>query len=46
MPIFELGTESITPVAQTSFVSTGHRERDDPQRLLRDQIEVVAEDVF
>ena len=46
MPIFELGDESIVPVEQTSFSSTGHRERDDLQRLLRDQIEVVASDVL
>ena len=46
MPIFELGDESIVPVEQTSFASTGHRERDDLQRILRDQIEVVASDVL
>ena len=46
MPIFELGDESIVPVELTSFASTGHRERDDLQRLLRDQIEVVASDVL
>jgi len=46
MPIFELGKEMIVAVEQTSFASTGHKERDDLQRLLRDQIDVVAPDVL
>jgi len=46
MPIFELGKESIVPIEQTNFASSGHKERNDLQRLLRDQIEVVAADVL
>ena len=46
MPIFELGKESILPIEKTSFASSGHKERNDLQRLLRDQIEVVADDVL
>jgi len=46
MPIFELGDETILPIEKTTFASSGHKERDDLQRLLRDQIEVVTDDVL
>lgn len=46
MPIFEVKADNLNPLEQTNFASTGLRERSDLQRLLRDQIEVVAPDVL
>ena len=46
MPIFELSNNSIIRLNTTSFSKAGILERDDLQRLLRDQIEVVAPDVL
>lgn len=46
MAIFEIGSNSITEVPLTSFREAGLRERSDLQRLLRDHIAVVAEDVL
>lgn len=45
-PIFELGREKIRPIRRTSFGDAGVSERGDLQRLLRDQIDVVAPDVL
>jgi hypothetical protein len=46
VPIFEFGQTSITPISATSFSEVGLKERGDLQRLLRDQIAVIAEDVL
>ncbi len=46
MAIFEVGQDKITMVQATSFAAAGLKERTDLQRLLRDQIEVVAPDVL
>jgi len=46
MPIFELNSESISRVKRTSFSQEGIKERNDLQRLLRDQIDLLAEDVM
>lgn len=45
-PIYELGKELIRPIDRTSFKAKGLGERSDLQRLLRDQIEVVAPDTL
>lgn len=46
MPIFELTKNSLVPVATTTFAAEHIRERYDLQRLLRDNIEAIAPDVF
>ena len=45
-PIYEVGNDSLRQLDATSFGSAGLTERRDLQRLLRDQIEVVADDVL
>jgi len=44
--IFEIGSDTITPIELTSFGVAGLKERTDLQRLLRDHVDVVAEDVL
>jgi hypothetical protein len=46
MAIYQIGQDSIQTIRSTSFGDAQLRERDDLQRLLRDQIEVVAPDVL
>ena len=46
MPIFEIGDNAIHAVSPTTFGAAGIKERSDLQRLLRDQIEVVAQDLL
>jgi hypothetical protein len=46
MPIFEFGADRIHPLQPTKFADEGIWERRDIQRLLRDQIDVIAPDVF
>ena len=46
MPIFEISEDSFRAVEQTNFATAGLKERADLQRLLRDQIEVVAPGVL
>ena len=46
MPIFEINKECIVRLASTSFGAAGLLERSDLQRLLRDQIDVVADNVL
>lgn len=46
MAIYEITKERIVPFEVTSFETTGLREREDLQRLLRAQIEVVCPDVL
>lgn len=46
MPIFHLTDDSIEPLPQTSFAEQGVMERSDLQRLLKANIEVVADDVL
>lgn len=46
MPIFEVTQSRLVPLQVTAFASQGLRERADLQRLLRDQIDVVAADVL
>ncbi len=42
MPLYELGNDEITVVAETTFAEQGIKEREDLQRLLRDQISIIA----
>ena len=46
MPIYEIGENFIQRLENTSFGVAGVFERRDLQRLLRDQIEVVAPGVL
>lgn len=46
MAIYEIGGEGMKPLKETSYASEGLGERRDLQRLLRDRIEAVAEDVL
>ncbi|HST59078.1 MAG TPA: hypothetical protein VLK84_10325 [Longimicrobium sp.] len=46
MSLYELHPDRLQPVSETSFHAEGLRERDDLQRLLRDQIEVIAPDTL
>ena len=42
MPIFEITQDRLIPLQPTGFSTHGLRERADLQRLLRDQVEVIA----
>jgi len=42
MPLYELGNDEITVVTETTFAEQGIKEREDLQRLLRDQISIIA----
>ena len=42
MPIYEITSERIEKIQETTFSQVGIRERADLQRLLRDQIGVIA----
>ncbi|MCD6248892.1 MAG: DUF4268 domain-containing protein [candidate division Zixibacteria bacterium] len=46
MPIFEVGSEGLRDIKETTFSDVGLKERSDLQRLLRKQIEVVSEDTL
>ena len=46
MPIYEFTPERIRKLDETAFHEVGLKERSDLQRLLRQQIEVVAENVL
>ena len=46
MPIFEIHQDRLVCLHPTSFSSHGLRERGDLQRLLRDQVEIIAPDVL
>lgn len=46
MAIFILGSDQIEPVSQRTFADLGIREREDLQRLLRTQIDVIAPDTL
>ncbi|MBY0522791.1 MAG: hypothetical protein K2R98_05315 [Gemmataceae bacterium] len=42
MPIYEIATDQIRKIAETSFSEAGIKERADLQRLLRSQIEIIS----
>ncbi len=46
MPIYEIKSNCIEPIQRTTFQDSGLRERQDLQRLLRHQIEVLAPDTL
>lgn len=46
MAIYEMTASSIRKIEQTSFETAGLRERDDLQRLLRDQIDIISPDTL
>jgi hypothetical protein len=46
MPIYEFGASSISRLSEVTFNSAGLHERRDLQRLLRENIEVIAEDTL
>lgn len=46
MSIYEITPDKITPLPQTTFAEAGLLERMDLQRLLREQIQVVAPDTL
>jgi hypothetical protein len=46
MALYEITSENLKPVAQTTFDQAGLRERADLQRLLRKQIDVILPDTL
>jgi hypothetical protein len=46
LAIYAVSQDQMTPINPTSFGKSQLREREDLQRLLRDQIEVIASDVL
>jgi hypothetical protein len=46
MPLFEITPDKLRAVSQASFAEMKVRERDDLQRLLRTQVEVLGEDLY
>jgi hypothetical protein len=46
MPLYRVTNDSLTPVAQIDFASANVKERQDLQRLLRDQIQVLDRDLY
>ena len=46
MPIFELTESELRKIEETSISAVGTRERADLQRLLQNQIEIIAPDVL
>jgi hypothetical protein len=46
MPLYRVTKDGLTPVAQVDFASAKVKERQDLQRLLRDQIQVLDRDLY
>lgn len=46
MPLYEMTPTAFRPINRTSFADLRVRERDDLQRLLRTQIEVLGDDLY
>jgi hypothetical protein len=46
VPVYRLSPESIDALEETTFAAAGIKERDDLQRLLRSQIEVISPDTM
>jgi hypothetical protein len=46
MPIFELTADKLIKIQETSFSVARVREREDLQRLLRDQVEIISPDTL
>jgi hypothetical protein len=45
MPLYEMTPDDFRPISQASFADLKVRERDDLQRLLRTQIDVLGDDL-
>jgi hypothetical protein len=46
MPLYEMTADAFRPLAQASFADLKVRERDDLQRLLRAQIDVLGDELY
>jgi RecB family endonuclease NucS len=46
MPLYEITQDSFRAIKQTAFSAINMRERDDLQRLLRAQIEVLSDELY
>ena len=46
MPLYEMTPKAFRPITEASFANMRVRERDDLQRLLRTQIEVLGDDLY
>jgi len=46
MPLYEMTPTEFRPITTASFATLQVRERDDLQRLLRTQIEVLGDDLY
>jgi len=46
MAIYEINSDHINKIAETTFSTVGLQERQDLQRLLREQIEIIAPDTL
>jgi hypothetical protein len=46
MPLYEMTPDAFRPLGQASFTDLKVRERDDLQRLLRTQIDVLSDDLY
>jgi|CXWL01.1.fsa_nt_gi hypothetical protein len=46
MPIYEVTSDRLQEIEATSFSAAGKREREDIQRLLRNQIEIISPDTL
>ena len=46
MPLYEMTSDAFRPLSQASFADLKVRERDDLQRLLRTQIDVLGDDLY
>jgi len=46
MPLYEIGQDRLNAIQTTTFAAAKIRERDDLQRLLREQIEVILPDAM
>lgn len=46
MPLYEMTSEAFRPINQASFADIKVRERDDLQRLLRTQIDVISDGLY
>jgi hypothetical protein len=46
MPLYEMTPDAFRPLSQASFADLKVRERDDLQRLLRTQIDVLGDDLY
>lgn len=46
MPLYEITTDRIAPLLETTFAAAGLRERADLQRLVRERVEIVSPDTL